>query len=724
MQPLSPLTRDLVLIGGGHSHALVLRRWGMAPVPGVRLTLINPGPTAPYSGMLPGHLAGHYQQRDLEIDLVRLARHAGARLILSHAVGIDTDARSIQIEGRGDVGYDVASLDVGINAQMPGITGFSQHAVGAKPLDIYAARWRSFLREVAEGRSPAQVSVIGGGVAGVELALAMHHALKAAGHQPEVALIEAADDISGVGPAARKRLLHALATENIRLFTGRRVDHITPDKVHLEDKTEIPTALCVGAAGAFAHGWLYETGLPLTDGFVDVDATLEVCGVKGLFAVGDCANMTASPRPKAGVFAVRAGPVLYDNLKASLTGGALRPFRPQKHYLKLISLGGKKALAERHGFALANGALWRWKDRIDRKFMEKMNDLPVMAPPPPPKGAALGVAEALAQKPLCGGCGAKVGSGVLHSCLAGLAGPARDDVLTGPGDDAAILSIGGQRQVLTTDHLRAFSEDPEILARITAIHAMGDIWAMGARPQAALATLVLPRMSPDLQARTMSEIMAAAGDEFEKAGAAIVGGHSTMGAEMTVGFTVTGLCDGPPITQAGAQAGDALLLTRPIGSGVLLAAEMAGAADGRHVAALLRHMTRQQGDAGAILAQAHAMTDVTGFGLAGHIMAMCRASAVGAEINLEAVPLYDGALELSAAGHRSSLFDANHAAAPVEGAQGARADLLFDPQTAGGLLAAVPADQAETLCAALRKAGHPAVAIGQFTQGPAKMRLC
>ncbi len=146
-----PLTRDLLLIGGGHAHALVLRAWGMDPLPGARLTVVNPGPTAPYTGMLPGHVAGHYGRDDLDIDLVRLARFAGARLIDGAVDRIDADARRVTIAGWGDLAYDVASVDVGITGEMPQVPGFAEHGVGAKPLGRFADRWRGFLARGARG---------------------------------------------------------------------------------------------------------------------------------------------------------------------------------------------------------------------------------------------------------------------------------------------------------------------------------------------------------------------------------------------------------------------------------------------------------------------------------------------------------------------------------------------------------------------------------------------
>ncbi|MFP4275312.1 MAG: FAD-dependent oxidoreductase, partial [Paracoccaceae bacterium] len=213
------LVKDIVLVGGGHTHALVLRRWAMRPLPGARLTLINPGPTAPYSGMLPGHVAGHYDREELDIDLVRLARFAGARLILGRATGLDPEARVVTVADR-RIAYDIASLDIGITAEMPALPGFATHAVPAKPLDTYAARWRDFLGRAAAGRAAPQVAVIGGGIAGIELAMAMAHALRQAGLAPEVTLIEAGDGLAVPGARARARLERALRGNGVTVRTG------------------------------------------------------------------------------------------------------------------------------------------------------------------------------------------------------------------------------------------------------------------------------------------------------------------------------------------------------------------------------------------------------------------------------------------------------------------------------------------------------------------------
>jgi selenide,water dikinase len=699
-----PIVKELVLVGGGHAHALVLRRWGMRPVPGVRVTLINPGPSAPYTGMLPGHIAGHYARDALEIDLVRLARFAGARLILGAVDLIDPVARRVSVAGRAPMAYDLLSLDIGITSDMAALPGFAEHGVAAKPLGRFADRWASY----CAGKAAARIAVIGGGVAGVELALACAHRMQGLGRAAEVAVIDRGEILKGW--PGRGRLIAAMDAHNIARIEGGVPVAVTADGVMLEDGRRIASDFTIGAAGGVPHEWLAHCGMAMHDGYLVVDDQLRSISHPEIYGAGDCVHLHDSPRPKAGVFAVRAAPVLAWNLRADLTGAQRHSFRPQRNFLKLVSLGGKEALAEKAGWTWSGPAMWRWKDAIDRRFMEKLRDLPAMAHISPPRGAARGVAQEMAGPAPCGGCGAKLGA----STLTGILGDQ-------PGDDAAVLTTGGVRQVISTDHLRAFAYDPVLVARVAAIHAMGDIWAMGATPQAAVASVILPRMAARLQGAWLDEVMAAAGAMFTAEGAEIVGGHSSMGAELTLGFTVTGLLDSAPITLGGARSGDALILSRGIGTGVVLAGDMQMRAHGAEVAAAWAQMSAPQGDAAAILApHAHAMTDVTGFGLAGHLGNICTASGVGAEVWLDAVPLLPGALRLSEAGLRSTLFAQNQAALAgrVAVADTPLGALVFDPQTAGGLLAAVPADLAAGLVAGLRAAGHDAAHIGAVTATP------
>lgn len=725
MTPTYPQIRDLVLIGGGHAHALVLRMWGMDPLPGVRLTLINPDPVAPYTGMLPGLIGGHYRRDELMIDLVRLARFAGARVILDRATGIDREARLIDLAGRPPLPYDLAAIDVGITSDLPSLPGAVEHAVAAKPLGRYAAAWEAF---VAAPPARPRIVILGAGLGGVELALASAHRLR--GQGAEVTLLDQSDGLLPALTAGVRRVLEArLAASGVRLRLGVRVVRIGPDRVLLDGGEEIGADFTLTATGARPHGWLSETGLRHRDGFLLTDSTLRTSD-PAIFASGDCAGIDGDPRPKAGVFAVRAAKVLHANLRAALVGKRFHSFRPQSDYLKLISLGEKAAVAEKWGLVTHGPRWWRLKDRIDRKFMAKFEDYPGMAARTVPAAATEGLAEHLAGRPLCGGCGAKLGPGVLSQALGAVPAPVRAEVLSGPGDDAAVLAAGAGVQVLTTDHLRAFSNDPRLMARLTAIHALGDVWAMGATPQVALAQVTLPPLGSELQARMLAEVMEEAASVFRAAGADVVGGHSTEGAELTVGFTVTGLAD-RPIGKAGSQIGDALVLTKPIGSGTILAAEMAmarvpGSMLGEVWAGCIAQMSVAQGSASALLAPvARAMTDVTGFGLAGHLLEMLEASGVAARLRLDDVPVMPGAVELAVAGVGSSLQPANLAAVSwrMDAPQDTRVALLTDPQTCGGLLASIPAGEAQALVARLRDAGHQAAVIGEIVAGQPRLSV-
>ena len=295
----------------------------------------------------------------------------------------------------------------------------------------------------------------------------------------------------------------------------------------------------------------------------------------------------------------------------------------------------------------------------------------------------------------------------------------RTDVEFGGGDDAAALRIGGQTQVISTDHIRAFVDDHWLHARIASIHALGDVWAMGATPQSALAQIVLPVMADPMLEATLKEIMHGAASAFSPEGVEIIGGHTSLGTELLIGFTVTGVAENRIIRKAGAKLGDKLVLTKALGTGTILAGEMDMLADGRDVARTLSEMSCPSGNASRILSKAaNAMTDVSGFGLAGHLMEILEQSSVSAVLELDAIPFLPGAVELASRGVRSTIWPANaKVSAAMTFDPGDRADLLFDPQTAGGLLAAVPNSLAPGIMEALRSAGVRAAQIGEIFEG-------
>jgi selenide,water dikinase len=711
------ITRDLVLVGGGHAHALVLRMLAMDPVPGARLTLVSPASHTPYSGMLPGLVAGHYRFEDTHIDLARLCQWAGVRFLRDTVTALDPARQELHFAERPPLGYDLLSLDVGSQPTLDVVPGAREHAVPVKPVAEFWQRWQAGLATHRGQR----IAVVGGGAGGFELALAMAHAL--AGSGATLVLYCGGALLPGYHRSARAAARDAIGRLGVTLEEGARVAGVQAGELCLEDGRRQPFDSLYWCTAAAAAPWVKASGLAVDErGFLAVDDTLRSVDDGRIFAAGDIATQVNHPRPKAGVYAVRQGPALAHNLRASLSGGSLREHRPQQRFLSLLSLGDRRATADRGPFSATGAWVWRWKDHIDRSFMRRFSELPQMK-------VASGSASR-AQAP-CGGCGAKVGGDPLAEALAALREDFPAHCLPGgaAAEDAAALPPASGTLLQSLDTLRALVDDPWLMGRIAAQHALNDLYASGARPRAALAGLTLPFAAPGVQARDLRQVLAGALAVFAEADCVLLGGHSLQGPEWQLGFAVTGEAAAEePLRKRGAQPGDALLLTRPLGVGVLFAAHMQLAADGRDIDAVLSLLGASQAAAldAAIAGGAHAATDVTGFGLAGHLCEML-GDELGAILDLAALPVLPGAEAAIAAGLRSTAAPANLAAwgARVLGAgDPVRQQLLFDPQTAGGLLLALPPAGVAEARRVLEAAKLEAAVIGECVAAePGMIRL-
>jgi selenide, water dikinase len=751
-----PILRDIVLVGGGHSHVGVLKSFGMRPIPGVRLTLICTDMHTPYSGMLPGYVAGHYDYDAVHIDLSRLAVFAGARLYRDEVVGLDRAQRKVLCRNRPPVPYDVLSINIGSTPQLAQVPGALEHAVAVKPITRFNERWLSLLQRVQSHAGKTNVAVVGAGAGGVELLLAMQYRLRAVlqamGRNPDELAFHLFTSSATILPThsvgVRRRFDAVLAARQVQVHCNAAVTQVQPGRLFTAAGQVVDADEIVWVTRAGGAQWLQDTGLVLdADGCIRVNDCLQTVTDPAIFAAGDIASMMNYRLEKAGVFAVRQGPPLTENLRRSVQGTALAPYHPQRTWLALISTGDKVAVASRGWFGLGRPGwvgerVWRWKDWIDQRFMRKFQDLVFMQP-----GAAIASAplalpgggvqltseeslqaiSAIAMR--CGGCGAKVGATVLSRALGQLNPVERDDVLIGlkDPDDAAVVRVPpGKAMVHSVDFFRAFIDDPYLFGKVAANHALGDIWAMGAQAQSATAIATVP---PGLESKVedlLFQMMTGALEVLNAANCALVGGHTGEGKELALGFAINGLIDDKPINanstnilrKGGMRAGDVLLLTKPIGTGTLFAAHAKLAAKGRWIDAALQSMVQSNQQGAQCLREfgATACTDLTGFGLLGHLVEMTRPSGVDAEINLSALPLLDGAQECVAAGIVSSLQSANVRLRRALSNQEAmvnnpRYPLIFDPQTAGGLLASVPANKATACVAALREAGYAQAAV-------------
>ncbi len=733
----TPIVKDLVLVGGGHSHVIVLKRFGVRPMPGVRITVICRDIETPYSGMLPGLVAGHYTSDQVHIDLGPLCRFAGARFYHDEVLGLDLERQTVLCKRRPPVHYDVLSIDIGSTPDVSGVTGASENVVPVKPISNFVGRWEALVARVLASDRRLAIGVVGAGAGGTEILLAMQHGLRSrlralgrSAHEPEFHLFVSGDEALATHAAkVRAAFTQVFEERGIHVHRNARVSRVDRACVHTADGAvvELDEVLWVTQAGT--QKWLAAAGLECVDGgFVAVHDTLESTSHHNVFAAGDCATVLEHPREKAGVFAVRQGKPLERNLRRALRGQRLKAFAPQKRFLSLISTGDRCAVTSRDGLATLRGDwVWRWKDWIDRRFMRKFSDLPEME-----SGASTDLPTGLADKEAireisavamrCGGCGAKVGSTVLARVMNQLEPTPRDDVLIGlhEPDDAAVVSVPrGKVLVLTVDCFRAMIDDPYLFGRIATNHSLGDIFAMNAEPQTALAIATLPYGLESKVEDTLLQMMTGAMEVLADAHTALVGGHTSEGAELSLGFAVNGLIERDAVLRKGGmRPGDCLILTKALGTGTLFAADMRHRARGRWIDAALASMLQSNREAAQCLHRhgASACTDVTGFGLLGHLVEMVKASSVDVEIDLAAVPLLAGARDTVAQGITSSLQAQNlRLRRAVRDAErlldDPRYPLLFDPQTAGGLLASVAADRAEACVTELRQLGYQSSAL-------------
>ncbi|TMK02940.1 MAG: bifunctional NADH dehydrogenase FAD-containing subunit/selenide, water dikinase SelD, partial [Alphaproteobacteria bacterium] len=482
-----PVLKDVVLLGAGHSHVTVLRMFGMKPIPGVRLTLISREVHTPYSGMLPGLIAGHYGFDDAHIDTGPLARFAGARLYQDEVVDLDLAGRRVICRSRPPVPYDLLSLNIGSTPNTAGVPGASEHAIPVKPIDGFLRRFEALQTRVLARKGRAAVALVGAGAGGVELLLAaehrLRHAVRHAGFDASGLSFVLVSDVPNILPsfpaAFRARFHSILAARGIAVVTGAPVTAVETGRLMLAGYGPLAADEILWTTQAAPARWLAKAGLPLDPrGFLKVDSMLRVIGQDDVFAAGDTIAFSDRELPKSGVYAVRAGPALADNIRRTLTGRSLRRFKPQREALYLVSTGERHAVGTRNGVVVEGAWVWRWKDWIDRRFMRKYNDLPEMkvapaALPPLADREALKEISAIAMR--CGGCGAKVGATVLTRALAGLIPAARADVVVGldAPDDAALVDVGGEKLSLqTVDYFRAIVDDPYTLGKIAANHAL------------------------------------------------------------------------------------------------------------------------------------------------------------------------------------------------------------------------------------------------------------
>jgi len=397
------MPQDLVLIGGGHSHAIVLKMFGVKPLPGVRLTLISDVSHATYSGMLPGHIAGFYSYDECHIDLRSLCEFAQCQIFVDRAIAIDFNNNRVICQNRPPVNFDLLSIDIGSTPATLSVPGAAQYAIPAKPVPEFLANWNQLITERQNHPDkPLRVAIVGGGAGGVELALNMQSRLlsevrenkseELANLLSEIHLFHSGAELMPAhNQPVRRRLKEILINRGIQLHLMEKVSAIEKQEmieIASDSQFPIPNSQIYCESGlklefdrifwvtqASAANWIKESGLATdSNGFIQVNDYLQSVSHPHVFAAGDICTMVNYPRPKAGVFAVRQGKPLFENLQQFLLTKPLKPFAPQEQYLGLIGTGNKRAIASRGNFMWESPLLWYWKDWIDRQFMQNFTN--------------------------------------------------------------------------------------------------------------------------------------------------------------------------------------------------------------------------------------------------------------------------------------------------------------------------------------------------------------
>lgn len=710
---------EIVLLGVGHTNAHIARMWRMDPIPHCRLTCVSNASLATYSGMLPAVLAGQLAPERMHIDLVRLCAAGGIRLIVDQVTEIDVLERHLKFRTRPSVPFDLLSVGIGsVPAPVSAEAGLDS-LVAIKPMQTFRERLQRRLTQLrTRGSSSVRVIVVGGGIGGVETTLCVsHYVTQCMGPKVEVklSLVDAHRSIPhGCGPSLARRVRNRLERAQVQMVLGSQVQRVTGDAVLLDSGARLPADLVLLASGAVGPPLLQTTNCGLDDrGFLLTEPTLQVVDQPHVFAVGDSGTMLHAPTPKAGVYAVRQGPVLWNNLRASVERRPLAKYSPQQGFLKLINSGDGSAMGEYLGFSFQGRWAKALKDTIDGAFMDKYQDYALMQ-------MQANVDEGPVMR--CAGCGGKVGASVLESVMRRLDLGTKSDAICGldTPDDVALIANPSATTAVTTDFFRLPLDDPYLSGRIAALNALSDVYASRAEPFAALANVILPDGAVPQQEELLYQILAGSLYEFQRAGVELVGGHTIEGAQTVAGFTVLATPREAVWLKSGMRVGDDIVLTKPLGSGALLAAQMQAACSASWFESLLDTLLLSNRKA-AELAEAYdvsAMTDVTGFGFAGHLIEMLRASKRTATIHLCRIPLLPGLAETLSRDIESTLAPANRKALRQMVAESSVSqldafDVLFDPQTSGGLLVVVGKADSEAYLKQLVSCGHQAAIVGR-----------
>lgn len=677
------LSKQLVLIGGGHANVQVLRKLCMNEYRGLNIILISEGYEAIYSGMTPGYIKKFYSLEDISIDLQRLCFNAGATFIKDKVIKLDCKNQIIYLNDNPSISYDVLSINSGSisNNQTISIDEES-NIISAKPISSFVSKLKE-IDDIIKKSSKKKISIIGGGVAAFELSFALYKR-----YDENISLDIISDQIlaeKNLNISTINRLKKIANNLSIKLILNQVIT-INKSEIVLDNEDKIQSDCVLLSTGASLPDWLEKSDLEKTENFISVNHQLQSLNHKNIFVTGDAATIKNYKRPKSGVMAVRQGEVLKKNLFLFLLKKPLKKFKPQNNWLYLIGTHKNSAVLNYFNFSFSGNWCWQLKKIIDLNFMRKFsfsgqNDMNK-------KIYNLNNFKDYTPKMYCQGCGSKVSKNTLINYLSN---QNNNKELS----DSTEIKFEQSAVLQTIDHIKLFkSINPYDFGIISYLHSQNDILSAGGSVHSLSVSIGVPFSENLVESFYLEYFMRGIQIEASKDDANLAAGHSYQTEEPSVTITMNG-----SIKQKSnkylANEGNLIYLSKPLGTGYLLAAyfqnsQLLSISDFEKLLRSLKTSNDSAAKSGFSYGS-QLMTDISGFGLASHLGDICQSSNLSAQINLKNEILINNKLEIlknyESSGYKNnylSSFDSidikeNHPLIKI----------IFDPQTNGPLLMAI-----------------------------------
>ena len=731
-----PQKRDLVLAGGGYGHLEVIRQLGLYPLADVRVTCISLESVVPFGGRLARAIRDNLPEEQWTLDIRKACAWAGVRFVNRRVVGVDTEGRRVLLEDHPPIRFDVLSLNTGGVLHCPPGLEPADWIWPVRPFRKLIARLHGDMERLSRETGKAVISVVGGGAAACELTLAIRDALDRCGRNGIRMRVIAHALLPDFHPKAARLMADHFHSRGIELISGHRVVKGEDHRLMLDNGQWLDTNAAILATGVRAPEWVSQTGLACTqEGFLSVNTHLQTSD-PAIFALGDVAQ-TPVPVPHNRITAVEEGRLLADNLHRHLAMRPLKSFHEHVSGRAIIDLGQGRALMVGRRLVTEGRVPALIKAQRDDLYFEQLTHLPELPEDEDRNRPRVIVAddlplESLAMDPQ--GAASKMGRSQVNRVLKRLGVETVAGIASGvaEADDAAVVRVpAGKDWVQAVSMLRRVLSDPWMFGRIATLHGLASIYAMGGEAHSVMATAVVPFAADPLMEEDLFQLMSGCLHELNRHQAALIGGHSAEGMEMMFGITVNGtVAEGCWLPKRLQQAGLGLVLVKALGTGFVLTAHRHARARSAWVEETLGSMLQPVREAVHIARQfgVRHCTDVTGYGLGGNLAEMVRDTALDIHLRLTALPLLAGVDEVLQRNVKPPLYHQNlHARHLMDVDEALTRETawhaLFDPQTSGGLVFAVPLASATALAAALSAAGYRAAVVGEVVEGRGRIRV-